>query len=134
MKINTKDGSWGSKRASRNQTEKSKSFNTTDEIQHLAGKGEERVFINRTNSSPRLYKCESTYDDKKDMCETYSSLGESNSTLDVSFEFPNNSLNVEKEQLKDTTSNLNKRVKAESKIVSPEIHRCGEFKINLRNI
>nr|XP_058966406.1 uncharacterized protein LOC131793009 [Pocillopora verrucosa] len=36
VKINTKDGSWGSKRASRNQTEESKSFNTTDEIQHLA--------------------------------------------------------------------------------------------------
>ena len=67
MKINTKDGSWGSKRASRNQTEESKSFNTPDEIQHLAGKGEEQVFINRTNSSPRLYKCESTHDDKKDM-------------------------------------------------------------------
>lgn len=134
MKINTKDGSWGSKRTSKNQTEESKSFNTPDVIQHLADKEEERVFIHRTNSSPGLYKCESTHDDKKDMCETYSSLGEPNSTLDISFEFPNNSLNVKKEQLKDTTSNLNKGVKAESKIVSPEIHLCGEFKINLRNI
>lgn len=134
MKIVAKDGSWGSKRASKNQTEESKSFNTPNEIQYLAGKEEEQVFIHRTSSSPGLYKCESTHDDKKDMCETYSSLGEPNPTLDVSFEFPDNSLNVEKEQLKDKTSNINKGVKAESKIVSPEIHRCGKFRINLRNI
>nr|XP_058955127.1 uncharacterized protein LOC131782408 [Pocillopora verrucosa] len=36
VKIVAKDGSWGSKRASKNQTEESKSFNTPNEIQYLA--------------------------------------------------------------------------------------------------